>query len=90
MAEFDIMYNEGISKVGDIIDLATSAGNRHQARSVLLLWRYSPGPGRENAKEFLRQNGDLCCRNRVAVRQRAVGGDIPLALAAEGGDGGDE
>jgi recombination protein RecA len=42
-AEFDIMYNEGISRAGDLLDLATSAGYHHQARLLLLLWRPAPG-----------------------------------------------
>ena len=41
-AEFDIMYNEGISKAGDLVDLATAARDHHQARLLLLLRRYPP------------------------------------------------
>ena len=46
-AEFDIMYNEGISKAGDLVDLATPARDYHQARLLLLLRRCPPraGPG---------------------------------------------
>ena len=81
VAEFDIMYNEGISKVGDIIDLATSLEIVTKRGAFFSYGDVRLGQGRENAKEFLRQNGDLCAEIELAVRQRAVGGDVPLALA---------
>jgi len=77
-AEFDIMYNEGISKVGDIIDLGsefeiiTKRGAFYSFGDVRL------GQGRENAKEFLRQNQDLSKEIEMAIRQRTM--DIDVAL----------
>ncbi|MBN1370561.1 MAG: recombinase RecA [Anaerolineaceae bacterium] len=86
VAEFDIMYNEGISKVGDIIDLATSLEIVTKRGAFFSYGDIRLGQGRENAKEFLRQNGDIAGEIELAVRQRAVGGEIPLAIAPESGD----
>ncbi len=93
-AEFDIMYNEGISKVGDIIDLATQLEIITKRGAFFSYGEIRLGQGRENAKEFLRQNGPLANEIEQAIRQRASGGDIPLALSGGEGDdddaGGDE
>jgi recombination protein RecA len=80
-AEFDIMYNEGISKVGDIIDLATSLEIITKRGAFFSYGDIRLGQGRENAKEFLRQNTELSNEIETAVRQRALGGEIPLPLA---------
>jgi recombination protein RecA len=58
-AEFDIMYNEGISKVGDILDIGTDLGVIEKRGAF---YRYEGeliGQGRENTKDFLRDNPDL-------------------------------
>lgn len=89
-AEFDIMYNEGISKTGDIIDLATQLEIVAKRGAFFSYGDVRLGQGRENAKEFLRHNPELCNEIEDAVRQRAVGGDLNLSLAgAGGGDDGD-
>jgi recombination protein RecA len=87
-AEFDIMYNEGISKVGDIIDLATQLEIITKRGAFFSYGDIRLGQGRENAKEFLRQNGDLANEIELAVRQRAMGGELPLNLT--GSSGGDD
>jgi len=87
-AEFDIMYNEGISKVGDIIDLATQLEIITKRGAFFSYGDIRLGQGRENAKEFLRQNTDLANEIEQAIRQRASGGDVPLALSSD--DGGDD
>jgi recombination protein RecA len=91
-AEFDIMYNEGISKVGDIIDLATQLEIITKRGAFFSYGDIRLGQGRENAKEFLRQNPELSEEIETAVRARAMGGDMPLPIT--GGDdddaGGDE
>jgi recombination protein RecA len=79
-AEFDIMYNEGISKVGDVIDLATSLEIIAKRGAFFSYGDIRLGQGRENAKEFLHQNPELAAEIEHAVRQRALGGEIPLAL----------
>jgi recombination protein RecA len=79
-AEFDIMYNEGISKEGDIIDLATALEIVTKRGAFFSYGDIRLGQGRENAKEFLRQNPELCKEIENAVRQRAIGGEIPLTV----------
>ncbi len=79
-AEFDIMYNEGISKEGDIIDLATALEIVTKRGAFFSYGDVRLGQGRENAKEFLRQNPELCHEIDAAVRQRAIGGEIPLGV----------
>ncbi len=80
-AEFDIMYNEGISKYGDILDLATEYGIIQKRGAFYSYGDMRIGQGRENAKEFLRQNSELCNEIEIAIRQRALSGEIPLSLA---------
>ena len=85
-AEFDIMYNEGISKMGDIIDLATQLEIVAKRGAFFSYGDVRLGQGRENAKEFLRQNSELAAEIESAVRQRASGGALPLP--AGGGEDG--
>src|SRR5512133_3820730 len=89
-AEFDIMYNEGIPKTGDIIDLATQLEIVTKRGAFFSYGDIRLGQGRENAKEFLRQNPEICNEIDQAVRQRAVGGDLPFPLSGGGGDDGDD
>ncbi len=83
-AEFDIMYNEGISKSGDIIDLGTQMEIITKRGAFFSYGDLRLGQGRENAKEFLRQNPSLSGEIEAAIRQQAVGGDLPMALAGSG------
>jgi recombination protein RecA len=85
-AEFDIMYNEGISKSGDVIDLATQLEIITKRGAFFSYGDIRLGQGRENAKEFLRMNPDLMKEIEQAVRQRASGGEIPLSLAHPDGN----
>jgi recombination protein RecA len=80
-AEFDIMYNEGISKVGDVLDLATELEIVSKRGAFFSYGDIRLGQGRENAKEFLHQNPDLCNEIEQAVRQRALGGEMPTSFA---------
>jgi recombination protein RecA len=90
IAEFDIMYNEGISKVGDIIDLATQLEIVAKRGAFFSYGDVRLGQGRENAKEFLSQNEELCNEIELAVRERALGGDLPLPISTGGGDSSDD
>jgi recombination protein RecA len=93
-AEFDIMYNEGISKVGDLIDLATQLGIVDKRGAFFSYGETRLGQGRENSKEFLRQNPEVADVIEATIRQRATGGEValPLAIGEETADeaGGDE
>ncbi len=88
-AEFDIMYNEGISKAGDLLDLATGLEIINKRGSFYSYGDIRLGQGRENAKDFLKANQDLAEEIEIAVRQQALSGDIPLALGGGGGEDGD-
>jgi len=81
-AEFDIMYNEGISKVGDIIDLATAMEVIQKRGAFFSYNDMRLGQGRENAKDFLKQNIELCNEIERTVRERAMGGELPLDLGS--------
>jgi recombination protein RecA len=83
-AEFDIMYNEGISRVGDILDLATELEIVSKRGSFYSYGDMRLGQGRENSKEFLNQNPDLAEEIELAVRQQAINGVVPMPFS--GGD----
>jgi recombination protein RecA len=94
--EFDIMFNEGISKVGDMLDLATKLEIITKRGAFFSYGDIRIGQGRENSKEFLRQNPDLANEIETVIRQKALGGEIvlPIDIGSGGGDdsagGGDE
>ncbi len=81
-AEFDIMYNEGISKEGDVIDLATALEIITKRGAFFSYGDTRLGQGRENAKDFLRQNIEMCDEIENAVRQRALGGELTFDIGA--------
>ena len=85
-AEFDIMYNEGISKAGDLLDLATQMEIVGKRGSFFSYGDLRLGHGRENAKEYLRAHQDLSNEIEMAVRERAMSGELPTPF----GSGGDE
>lgn len=70
-AEFDIMYNEGISKVGDVLDLAVEMDIVDKRGSWYSYGDVRLGQGRENSKEFLRQNEELEQEIEKAVREQS-------------------
>jgi recombination protein RecA len=69
-AEFDIMYNEGISKVGDILDMATDLGVIDKRGAFFRYQDELIGQGRENAKQFLRENPTLAAELENIVREQ--------------------
>ena len=71
IAEFDIMYNEGISTAGDLIDLGVDNDIVTKRGSFYSLGDVRLGQGREAAKEYLRQNGDVAAEIDQLVRVRA-------------------
>ena len=79
-AEFDIMYSEGISKMGDILDLATTLEIVTKRGSFYSYGDIRLGQGRENSKDFLKQNPDLADEIELAIRQQALSGEIPMAV----------
>jgi recombination protein RecA len=69
--EFDIMYGEGVSKMGELIDLGVKAGVVEKSGAWFSHDSQRIGQGRENAKAFLRQNPDIAERIETAIRQNA-------------------
>jgi recombination protein RecA len=69
--EFDIMYGEGISKTGELIDLGVKAGVVEKSGSWFSYDSQRIGQGRENAKTFLKANPDIAAKIEAAVRQNA-------------------
>ncbi|MCA3556345.1 recombinase RecA [Aestuariivirga sp.] len=76
--EFDIMYGEGISKVGELIDLGVTAGVVEKSGSWFSYNGERIGQGRENAKAFLRQNPDMA--NAIEATIRGNAGIVAAAL----------
>ncbi|HEU4660895.1 MAG TPA: recombinase RecA [Pseudolabrys sp.] len=69
--EFDIMYGEGVSKVGELIDLGVKAGVVEKSGAWFSYDSQRIGQGRENAKQFLKDNPDVAAKIEAAVRQNA-------------------
>jgi recombination protein RecA len=87
-AEFDIMFNEGISKAGDVLDLATKFEVIQKRGAFFSYGDIRIGQGRENAKDYLRQNPDLMGEIETIIRQKALSGEIALPLDIGGGEEG--
>ncbi len=71
-AEFDIMYSEGISREGGLIDLGLEMGLVKKSGSWFTVGDIRLGQGRENAKEFLRQNSDVASAIEEQIRGNIV------------------
>ncbi|MEP6827679.1 MAG: recombinase RecA [Aestuariivirga sp.] len=71
MVEFDIMYGEGISKVGELVDLGVTAGIVEKSGSWYSYDGERIGQGRDNAKAFLKQNPDMANKIEAAIRANA-------------------
>ena len=69
--EFDIMYGQGISKLGEIIDLGVKAGVVEKSGSWFSYNSQRIGQGRDNAREFLKANPDMAAEIEKAVRGNA-------------------
>ncbi len=69
-AEFDILYGEGISKEGDLLDLAVNANVVEKSGSWFSYQGERVGQGRENARAFLKENKDVMAKIEVAVRKQ--------------------
>jgi recombination protein RecA len=81
--EFDIMYGEGISKTGELIDLGVSAGVVEKSGAWFSYGGQRIGQGRENAKQFLREHPEVGAAVEAAIRQNA--GLVASALMDKGG-----
>ncbi|MBQ5589888.1 MAG: recombinase RecA, partial [Anaerotignum sp.] len=79
-AEFDIIYGKGISREGDILDLAADVDIVNKSGAWYAYNETRIGQGRENAKQFLRDNPDVCQEIENQVREHY---DLPVLDAVE-------
>jgi recombination protein RecA len=78
-AEFDIMYNEGISREGGLIDIGVEEGIVHKGGSWFSYGDIRLGQGRENSKSFLKENPDTAFEIENLIREKH---NLPLVKAA--------
>ena len=83
--EFDIMYGEGVSKVGELVDLGVKAGIVEKSGAWFSYDSQRLGQGRENAKAFFRDNPQIANTVEHAIRQNA--GLLAEALLSKDGEG---
>ncbi|WP_336279377.1 recombinase RecA [Bartonella sp. CB175] len=69
--EFDIIYGEGISKLGELIDLGVKVGIVEKSGSWFSYNSQRLGQGRENVKQFLREHAEIAAEIEMALRQNA-------------------
>jgi recombination protein RecA len=81
-AEFDVMYGEGISREGDMLDLGVAQNIVEKSGTWFSYRGERIGQGRENAKQFLKENKDIAARLEAEVR-KAVGLTSPGPSLAE-------
>ena len=72
VAEFDVMFNEGISKEGDLVELGAEAGIIKKSGSFYSFDDTRLGQGRENAKTFLKENPDVSAKVESMIRAAAA------------------
>jgi recombination protein RecA len=71
VVEFDIMYGEGVSKTGELVDLGAAAGVVEKSGAWFSYNGQRIGQGRENAKQFLKENPQMAAEIEKAIRQNA-------------------
>ncbi len=84
-AEFDIMYGKGISKEGEIVDLGVKLGYIAKGGAWFSYGDIRLGQGRDNAKEFLRQNKEISDELEAKIRENAtkviqISKNVPLSV----------
>ncbi len=94
MVEFDIIYGQGISKIGEILDLGVTAGIVEKSGSWFSYNSERIGQGRENAKAYLIENPDVANQIEAMIRQNAglIADDMIIGHAGDdsGDDSGDD
>ncbi len=89
-AEFDIMFNEGISREGGLIDLGLEMGLVKKSGAWFNCGEVRLGQGRENAKDYLRQNQDVAQALEDQIRAIASPSAAPIAAGADVADDEDD
>ena len=85
-AEFEILHDEGISKLGDLIDVGVQTGVVQKTGTWLTYLETKLGQGRENARHFLRENPQLLSELDTKIRESAAAGSTALAVPVPSGD----
>ena len=88
-AEFDMIYGKGISKVGEILDIATDLGIIDRSGAWYYYEEQRIGQGRDNTKKFLEDNDDLCREIENKIRERGINNDM-TSEEISGADIGDD
>ena len=85
VVEFDIMYGEGISKTGELIDMGVAAGIVEKSGTWFSFGSQRIGQGRENAKKFLRDNPDTAgqIRNRILESAGLLASKLEINAATD-------
>jgi recombination protein RecA len=92
-AEFDIMYNEGISKEGDIVDLGSALEIITKRGAFFSYNDQRIGQGRENAKAYLKEHPEMAAAIEAAIRAQTIAGQGlggPRGTAASDAEGADD
>src|SRR5581483_9471766 len=93
IAEFDIMYNEGISKEGGLLDLGVELAIVRKSGAFFSFGETRVGQGRENAKEFLRKNTEIRDEIERQIRAQTLAARNPVVaipVGVENGKGSDD
>src|SRR4051812_1342794 len=91
VVEFDIMYGEGISKMGELLDLGVKAGIVEKSGAWFSYDSQRLGQGRENSKAFLKANPDMTAKIEASIRQNSglIAEQILAGKRESDDDGGD-
>ena len=85
-AEFDIMFGEGISKIGEIVDLGVDYGVVKKSGSWFSYGDQRIGQGRENTRKFLKENAEIAAEIDKLGRAELMGKDAPVVQSAADDD----
>ena len=90
--EFDIMYGEGISRLGEIIDLGVKAGIIEKSGAWYSHDSVRIGQGKENSKNFLRENPEICAKieNAIIGKKDAVAEDLTHGFSVNSDENSDD
>ena len=88
--EFDIMYGEGISKIGELLDLGVKAGIVEKSGAWFSYDSVRIGQGRENSKQFLKDNPELMNKLEAAIRGKTDEVAEGMMTGPDADDGGGE
>ena len=85
-AEFDILYGEGISKEGSLLDNAVALDIIHKSGAWFSYGDQRIGQGRENTRKFLKENAEIAAEIDKLVRAELMGKDAPIVQSAADDD----